>query len=123
MIDFENIQDDLPFLTGFTYGGNEYVGIMQNQDQQLTSFYDYSQILTADQKKEFLHLGNVWWWESNRKIPINLFLPNEMRDFRYCLIHAATKDVEIMFGPVTSIGNLVSKKIKKRQIQFIRRVA
>ena len=28
------------------------------------------------QKKrmKFLELGDVWWWESNRQIPIHLFL-------------------------------------------------
>jgi hypothetical protein len=31
------------------------------------------------------------------------------------------KDVEILFGPVTSLQNLLKKRIKRRSIQLVRK--
>jgi len=53
------------------------VGIIINQDAQVTSFYDYSAIRTEEENAYFLELGEAWWWESNRMIPINIFLSKE----------------------------------------------
>jgi hypothetical protein len=76
---------------------------------------------TIQVKKEFLELGEVWWWESNRQIPIDVFLHYEMRTFRPYLKTFTYKDVEILFGPVTSLQNLLKKRIKRRSIQLIRK--
>lgn len=122
MTKLENIEDNFPFLTLLKYGTNEYVCIVQNTDPKIMSFYDYSQIISSEEKEHFLNLGNIWWWESNRKIPINLFLPNEMKDFRYCLKHVTSKEVNIIFGPCTSILDMQTKRVKRRQIQLVRRV-
>jgi hypothetical protein len=118
----ENIKEQFPFLTVLRYGNAEYVSIIQNTDSKIMSFYDYSQIISSEEKNHFLDLGGVWWWESNRKIPINLFLPNEMKDFRYCLKHVSAKEVEIIFGPCTSILDMQTKRTKRRQIQLVRRI-
>ena len=61
-----------PFISYVIYGGNEYVGIIQNVDDFLTTIYDYGSLRTADEKKVFLELGETWWWESNRSIPIKI---------------------------------------------------
>ena len=74
----DKIQDQFPFITVITYGNLEYVGIVINQDNNITSIYDYN-ILKADtHKKYFLEMGDVWWWESNRMLPINIFLRKEI---------------------------------------------
>jgi hypothetical protein len=31
-----------PYLTYLVYGGNDYVGIVQNSDEQITTIYDYN---------------------------------------------------------------------------------
>ncbi len=40
----EEIFEKYPFLSLVTYGGAEYVGIVQNQDDTVLSMYDYSKI-------------------------------------------------------------------------------
>lgn len=118
---FEELQENFPFLSGLTYRQNEYVGIIQNSDDKIISFYDFNTIRTTDEQKDFITLGEEWWWESNRKLPINIFLGDEMSSFRYCLRTVVVKDVEILFGPVTSLNNIITKRIKRRQIQLVRK--
>ena len=109
------------FLTGIRYSDEEYVGIVINQDNHLLTFYDVNIITSTEKKKEFLELGDVWWWESNRQLPIDVFLHYEMEQFRYALRTFIIKDVEILFGPVTSLQNLMKKRIKRRSIQLVRK--
>jgi hypothetical protein len=121
MINLEEIKEKFPFLSGLRCQTHEYIGIIQNSDDKIISFYDYESIRTPEEKITFLELGEVWWWESNRLLPINIFMQGQMQDFRYCLKTVVNKDVEIMFGSVTSLNNIMRKRIKKRQIQLIRR--
>ena len=115
--DYSNFE----FLTGITYSGREYVGIVVNQDGQILTFYDVDQIPTPELKREFIELGEIWWWESNRQLPIDVFLHYEMRPFIPYLRTFIMKDVEILFGPVTSLQNLLKKRIKRRTIQLIKK--
>jgi hypothetical protein len=112
---------EIEFLTGIRYAGAEYVGIIVNADNQILTFYDADQISSRELKKEFLALGEIWWWESNRMLPIDVFLHHEMRVFRPFLKTFAMKDVEILFGPVTSLQNLIKKRVKRRSIQLVRK--
>lgn len=122
MINLEEIQLKFPFLSGLRCQTTEYIGIIQNSDEKIISFYDYESIKTPDEKRIFLEQGETWWWESNRLLPINIFLNGQMVPFRHCLKTVVNKDIEIMFGPVTSLNNIMRKRIKKRQIQLIRRM-
>lgn len=117
----DNEYENLEFLTGISYSGKEYVGIIINQDNQITSFYDVESIHSQNLKKKFLELGELWWWESNRQIPIDIFLRHEMAPFKECIKTFSNKDVEILFGPVTSMQSLLKKRIKRRSIQLIRK--
>jgi hypothetical protein len=121
MINLEDIKEKFPFLSGIKCQTQEYIGIIQNSDEKIVSFYDYESIKTAEEKILFLEHGETWWWESNRLLPINIFLQGQMIPFRYCLKTIVNKDVEIMFGSVTSLNNIMKKRIKKRQIQLVRR--
>ena len=104
-----------------TSGGEDYFGIVQNQDNSVTTFYDYNKLGSDIEKKDFISLAETWWWESNRQIPIDIFLFQEMRNFRRCLRTFNNKDVEIQFGPVTSIQKIVKKRIKRRTIQLVKK--
>jgi hypothetical protein len=117
----ENPYTQFEFLTGISYAGDEYVGIVVNHDNHILSFYDIDVLPDATTKRYFLELGDTWWWESNRQLPIDVFLHYEMRVFQHCLKTFAMKDVEILFGPVTSLQNLIKKRIKRRSIQLIRK--
>jgi hypothetical protein len=81
----ENIEQTLPFITVLTYGEQEYVGMMINQDQYVTSFYDLGAIKTPDEKTALLEQGEIWWWESNRQVPINIFLKKDLEPFKYAI--------------------------------------
>lgn len=121
MINLEEIQEKFPFLSGLRCQTLEYIGIIQNSDDKIISFYDYNSIRTQEEKVQFLEYGEIWWWESNRLLPINIFLQGQMIPFRYCLKTVVNKDVDIMFGSVTSLNNIMKKRIKKRQIQLVRK--
>ena len=62
---YQELLDQFPFLTLVKYGGNEYVGIIQNKDNNLVSMYNYEHIKDLEQRKQFLALGDEWWWGTN----------------------------------------------------------
>jgi len=117
----EEIFEKYPFLSLVTYGGKEYVGIVQNQDDTVLSMYDYSKI-PDELKTTFLELGDVWWWESNRMIPINLFLKQDFAQFVNILITFNIRDTEVVKGPRVSIADLAKKRSKRRNIQLVKKV-
>lgn len=117
----ENLQENFPFISVLTHADREYVGIIINQDASVTSFYDYEALETDREKKRFLELGEAWWWESNRLIPINIFLRAEIYSFRYAIKNYTTKDVKITLGPVTSLSNIITKRVKRKSITLVRR--
>ena len=69
----KNLQENFPFISVLTHSDKEYVGIIINQDSNVTSFYDYELCSTDEEKSKMLELGEAWWWESNRQVPINIF--------------------------------------------------
>ena len=117
----EKIQDQFPFITVVKYGNQEYVGIVINQDNSITSIYDYNLLKIDEQKRQFLEFGEVWWWESNRMLPINIFLKKEMEIFRHAIKNFTTKDVNVLMGPVVNLNNIMLKRVKRRSIQMIRK--
>ena len=117
----ENIEEQLPFISVINYGDDEYVGIIINQDQFVTSFYDLNAIRTPDEKTIFLELGETWWWESNRQVPINIFLRLQIEPFRYSIKTFNSKDVRIVLGPVVNLMNLTLKRIKRKSVQLVRK--
>lgn len=118
---FAKLSERYPFITVISYGTNEYIGIMQNRDAYITNFYDFLAIKDADARQQFLELGEQWWWESSRLIPINLFLKTEWVVFRSCLRTFNSKDVTVLHGPSVSLSDLSQKKSKRRSITLIRK--
>jgi hypothetical protein len=114
--------EKFPFLTVISYCGNEYVGIVQNTDATTITFYDFQIIPTDDLKVYFLKLGEQWWWESNRMLPINIFIKGEMTHYQIYLKTFSLKETQIMAGPVVSLNDFFKKRIKRRNIQLVRRV-
>lgn len=119
---FKSLTAQYPFITLCVHAGNEYIGIIQNQDENITTIYDFGQIQDSDLKRLFIELANVWWWESNRSIPINIFLKNEWEPFRAYLRTFSNKDLEILHGPVCSLNDIIRKKSKRKSITLVRRV-
>jgi len=117
----KDIENNFPFISVVVYGGQEYVGIITNQDQYVTSMYVYTDLKTQQEQKDLLELGEAWWWESNRMIPINIFMRDEMEPFRYCLTTMNSKDVKITLGPCVSLNNLSVKRVKRKNVQLVRK--
>ena len=116
----DNIQEQLPFISVLHYGEDEYVGIIINQDQFVTSFYDLELIKTPEEKSVLLEIGEVWWWESNRQIPISIFCRREIEPYRYAIKTFNSKDVRIILGPVVNLMNMTLKRVKRKSVQLVK---
>lgn len=117
----KDIQENFPYINVVYYGGQEYVGIVINQDATITSMYNYNTLKTAEEKRLLLQLGEIWWWESNRMIPINIFLKQEMEMLNYAIMIMNSKDVKITFGPCVNLNNLAVKRVKRKSVQLVRK--
>ena len=117
----KDIENNFPFLSVVTYGGQEYIGIIANQDQYVTSMYVYTNLKSPEEKSAFLELGEIWWWESNRMIPINIFLRQEITPFHYCVTTMNSKDVKVTIGPTVNLNNLAIKRVKRKHVQLVRK--
>ena len=94
MTTHNDLQEKFPFLTGLEFNGTEYVGIVQNRDVQIISFYDIEKCRNNDERKLISH----------------------------CLRTFMNKETEILFGPVTSMQNILKKRIKRRSIQLVKKI-
>lgn len=119
---FTQLTEKYPFITLCVYAATEYLGIIQNQDETITTIYDFGSIQDLDTKKKFLELANIWWWESNRSIPINIFLKTEWDPFKAYTRTFVNKDLEILHGPVCSLSEMARKKSKRKSITLVRRM-
>ena len=117
----KEIEEKFPFLSVVTYGGSEYVGIINNQDTFITSMYVYTDLHSEAEKRRFIELGEVWWWESNRMIPINIFLKRDMERFKYVLMTMNSKDVKVSLGPTVNLNKLSIKRVKRKSVQLLKK--
>ena len=118
----DNIEQNLPFISVLNYGLDEYVGIIINQDQFVTSFYDLNAIKTPEETKLFLEIGETWWWESNRQFPISIFCRDQIGPFNYAIKTFNSKDTRVLLGPVVNLMNLTLKRVKRKSVQLVRKV-
>ena len=118
----DNIEQNLPFISVINYGEYEYVGIIINQDQFVTSFYDLNSLKTPEEKSAFLEIGEIWWWESNRQFPITIFCRDQIGPFHYAIKTFNSKDTRIVLGPVVNLMNLTLKRVKRKSVQLVRKV-
>jgi hypothetical protein len=118
---FKTLRDKFPFLSLIRKGDMEFVGIVQNQDNNVISFYDYGRLMQPQDKMRYLKCGEIWWYESNRKLPINIFLKGDFRYFRTTLVTLNSKDVVIAEGPTVRLSDISKKRVKRRTIQLVRK--
>ena len=118
----KDIETNFPFISVVQYGGQEYVGIIINQDQYVTSMYVYTDLRSGREQKKLLELGEIWWWESNRLIPINIFLRKEVEPFKYCIMTMNSKDVKVSVGPTVNLNNMSIKRVKRKNVQLIKKI-
>lgn len=117
---YQKLLEQYPFLTVISYAGNEYLGIVQNVDTQIASMYVYGKLNSIEDKQKFLELGDEWWWETNRKLPINIALLNRW-PFQYCCQSFNVKQMEVTAGPEVRLQNCITKRIKRRNISLVKK--
>jgi hypothetical protein len=119
---YELLQERFPFLTIIKYLKTQYIGIVQNSDNLFISIYVMDESFTTEMKKEFLECGEIYWWESNRSIPINLFLQDQFKRFKPNLRMFSMKEAEVLQGPVVNLKEMMNKRIKRKTITLVRSV-
>jgi hypothetical protein len=117
-----DLQQRYPFLSVVQYLNNEYLGIIQQADQQFINIYAWDDNWTDVRKKRFLVCGETWWWESNRNIPINLFMGQDFQEFRTLLKTFASKESRVVQGPTVNLREMLNKRVKRRTITLVREV-
>ncbi len=118
----DKFQINYPFLSCIRSNNKEYIGIIVNFDSNIVSIYDISMVSGEEERKFFLEMGDTWWWESNRKIPINIFLKKEMIVFRPFIKTFNAKDVDLLFGPIVNLSDIAEKSVKRKSIQLVKSV-
>ena len=118
---YSEILNKFPFLSLCKAGEEEIIGIIQNYTSTIASIYVYNVLIDTVQKQEFLQFGEEWWWQSNRQLPINLVIGPQFKKFSYCLKTYNVKDFEILQGEPVSLQNIMTKRIKRRQIQLVQK--
>ena len=119
---FKRLSENHPFIAICSYSNQDYVGIIQNRDDNVTTMYDYGAITQAELRTKFLELGDIWWWESNRSIPINIFLKKEWMIFKPNIKTFNNKGLEIVHGPVVCMTDFTKKRAKRRSITLVKRM-
>ena len=117
----KDIEKNFPYISVVQYGGQEYVGIIINQDKFVTSMYVYTDLRSNEERQRFLELGDTWWWESNRMIPINIFLRKDVEQFKYCIVTMNSKDVKVSIGPTVNLNNMAIKRVKRKNVQLVKK--
>lgn len=116
----QKLLDEYPFLTVIEYAGKEYLGVVQNIDSHVASIYIYERLKDKAERIRFLKLGDEWWWETNRKLPINIALLNRW-NFQHCVMSYNVKQMEIVAGPEVRLSNSITKRIKRRSINLVKK--
>lgn len=117
----EKVLLSFPFLSFGKLQDKNYLGIIQNSDNQLLSMYVLDLIPEERLRLAFLQLGEDWWWGSNRMVPINIFHKENFRPFRPYLKHFSRKDFNLISGPSVSLQETIARRVRRRQVTLVRR--
>lgn len=118
----ERVLEKFPYFSYGCHHNQKYLGIVQNADNQLISMYVLDETMDAKMRSAFISMGESWWWESNRQIPIHIFHKDRFRIFRPYLKHFARKDFELISGPIVSLQETIAKRVRKRQVTLLRKL-
>ena len=54
----DDIEKNYPFISVVEYGGQEYVGVINNQDNAITSMFIFTDIRSVENKEKFIEEGS-----------------------------------------------------------------
>lgn len=109
---------EFPFLTILECNALECIGIVLNKATSQVSMYVYDELKSDSLKRKFIELGDRWWWQTNRQIPIGIIYRNEVDPFNHCLRKFPTRNSSFLAGPQTSLSGLNRKRTKRRNIHL-----
>lgn len=114
-----DILEKLPFLSVIKYLDKEYIGIITDSDNETTSFYPFSDSMTKTEKDLFVKLGLIWWWETNRKLPISIALFNSWKPLTKYSTSFVSKEVTYVAGrALPSIEKNLFVKTKRKNTRL-----
>ena len=97
-------------------------GVVQNETARFIALYDLSKIRNEDAMRRFLAMADDWWWNSNRRLPIQSYIGPQFDEFQNALINIPKKGLDCdPIGPVFSLSELYIKRIKKRRVDLVNR--
>lgn len=120
-MDYSMLNERFPFLTYGKCNDEEIIGIVQNSSKLLITVYEYNKIQDEKKKKLFLKYGEIWWWESNRHIPINLFIGEKFKVFSNTALTVSMKDYQHITGPIICTDTMPIKRAKRKVYQVFRK--
>lgn len=115
-----NTKPTFPFITVLECDGEQYIGVLKIKSKQYITLYCFNKMPEA-QKKDLIDLAQQWWWQSNRAIPISLFMREEMEDYEKYTLRFNTDSCTNIQGPLISLSELPTKRIKRRNIALKRK--
>lgn len=115
-----DIKSRMPYVTVLIHNDTEYVGILKIKSKQYISLYCLNH-MPPEEQKLLLEFAEQWWWQSNRGIPISLFMREEMERFEKYTIRFNTDSCIHVHGPLISLSDLPTKRIKRRNIVLKKR--
>lgn len=110
-----NQHNTYPFVTVIEHDGMIYYGIIKIKSKQYTTIYCFHKMDISEQS-ELVELANSWWLQSNRTIPICLFIREEMEKFEEYTMRFNTDSIKFISGPIISLSDLPTKRIKRRNV-------
>lgn len=110
-----NMNNQLPYITIIEHNGNIYYGIIKIKSKQYITLYCLND-MSNEVISTILEHAKQWWWQSNRSIPISLFMREEMEDFEEFTRRWNTDSVKHISGPMISLSDLPIKRIKRRNV-------
>lgn len=109
-----------PFITVIKVNDQEFIGVIKIKSKQYTTIYSFD-LMSESLQDELLTLAHDWWWQSNRSIPVCLFFQEEMEKFEPYTQRFDTSLVNFVHGPVISLSDLPTKRIKRRNVSLKKR--
>lgn len=115
----EVIRETYPFFSILVLkDGHQVPGIIQNSSSSLVWIYHFEEIQTASARKTFLDYGKTWWNQSDRTIPIEVFIGTEFDVFRPHLKGHPRKNIDTIHGHLVDLGETFRRRIKRKIVSI-----
>lgn len=114
----EKIRETYPFFSILILrDGTQVPGIIQNSNSTIVWIYQFEEVEKL-LRKPFLEHGRTWWNQSDRTIPIEVFIGPEFDVFRPYLKGHPRKNIETVHGHLVELGETFRRRIKRKIVSI-----